>query len=125
MVLHLYPNVYLILLDAYSGNTLLEKDFGFDNSEFYKKLRDRGFVVQEKSFSNYPNTELSMPSILNMNYLDFLVEIQGEDSNDMSVTQKLWNENKVMEFFELNLLFLKNVHTLKDLHPDIRYLQLL
>jgi len=96
------PNVYLILLDAYSGNTLLEKDFGFDNSEFYKKLRDRGFVVQEKSFSNYPNTELSMPSILNMNYLDFLVEIQGEDSNDMSVTQKLWNENKVMEFFELN-----------------------
>ena len=96
------PNVYLILLDAYSGNILLEEDFGYDNSKFFEQLRDRGFFVKERSFSNYPNTELSMPSIMNMNYLDFLIEIQGEDSNDMRLTQKIWNENKVMQVFEAN-----------------------
>ena len=29
------PNVYLILLDAYSGNILLEEDFGYDNSKVF------------------------------------------------------------------------------------------
>ena len=96
------PNVYLILLDAYSGNILLEEDFGYDNSKFHEQLRERGFFVMERSFSNYPNTELSMPSIMNMNYLDFLIELQGEDSNDMRLTQNLWNENKVFEVFEAN-----------------------
>ena len=96
------PNVYLILLDAYSGNILLEHDFNYDNSKFFEQLRDRGFFVQEKSFSNYPNTELSMPSIMNMSYLDFLIELQGENSNDMRLTQKIWNENKVMQVFEAN-----------------------
>tara|TARA_A100001037_G_C15142781_1_gene634680 strand:- start:2118 stop:3626 length:1509 start_codon:yes stop_codon:yes gene_type:complete len=96
------PNVYLILLDAYSGNILLQHDFEFDNTEFSRKLENRGFYVQERSFSNYPNTELSMPSIMNMNYLEFLPKMQGEDSNDMRLTQKLWKENKVMQVFEAN-----------------------
>lgn len=96
------PNVYLLMLDAYSGNILLENDFEYDNSEFYKQLRERGFFVQERSFSNYPNTELSMPSIMNMNYLDFLIQMQGENSDDMRLTQKLWNENKVMQVFQAN-----------------------
>ena len=96
------PNVYFILLDAYSGEITLEQDYDYNNNEFYDKLTDRGFVVQKNSMSNYPNTELSMPSIMNMNYLDFLVDLQGTNSNDMSVTQKLWNDNRVMDFFKKN-----------------------
>tara|TARA_A100001037_G_scaffold80950_1_gene73059 strand:- start:165 stop:1682 length:1518 start_codon:yes stop_codon:yes gene_type:complete len=96
------PNVFLILLDAYSGNMLLKEDFDYDNSKFLDQLRERGFFVKDRSFSNYPNTELSMPSIMNMNYLDFLSELHGEDSNDMRLAQKLWNENKVMQVFDAN-----------------------
>ncbi len=96
------PDVYLLLLDAYSGEITLKNDFKYDNSKFYNQLEERGFFVQQKSFSNYPNTELSMPSIMNMNYLDFLPKLQGEESKDMRLTQKLWNENKVMQIFHAN-----------------------
>ena len=89
------PDVYFLLLDAYSGDATLKNDFGYDNSEFYKQLEKRGFFVQRDSFSNYPNTELSMPSIMNMQYLDFITKLQGEESRNQSLAQKLWNEKMV------------------------------
>ncbi len=94
------PNVYLLMLDAYSGNITLTKDFEYDNSEFYRQLEARGFFVQKESYSNYPNTALSMPSIMNMNYLDFLSEVQQKNSTDLRLIQNLWNNNKVMEVFQ-------------------------
>ena len=100
--LHQKPDVYFLLLDAYSGDITLKNDFGYDNSDFYNQLEKRGFFVQKESYSNYPNTELSMPSIMNMNYLDFLIPLQGEESKDMKLAQKLWNYNKVMQIFSAN-----------------------
>jgi hypothetical protein len=94
------PNVYLLLLDAYSGIITLENDFEFDNSKFYDDLEERGFFIQKDSFSNYPNTALSMPSIMNMNYLDFITQLPEKKSNDLRVVQKLDNQNKVMEIFK-------------------------
>ena len=96
------PDVYLLLLDAYSGDITLKNDFEFDNSEFYEQLTERGFLVQKDSLSNYPNTALSMPSIMNMNYLDFLSKLQGEESKDLRLAQQLWKENKVMQVFHAN-----------------------
>ena len=94
------PNVYLLMLDAYSGDITLKKDFGFDNSKFYQQLEQRGFFIQKESYSNYPNTDFSMPSIMNMNYLDFISDIQGEQSTDLRLVQELWNNNKVMQVFQ-------------------------
>jgi len=94
------PNVYLLLLDAYSGNITLKNDFEFDNSKFYKQLEERGFFVQKESFSNYPNTALSMPSIMNMNYLDFISQLPEKKSSDLRVVKELGNQNKVMQVFE-------------------------
>jgi len=96
------PDVYLLLLDAYSGDITLKNDFEFDNFEFYEQLTERGFLVQKDSLSNYPNTALSMPSIMNMNYLDFLSKLQGEESKDLRLAQQLWKENKVMQVFHAN-----------------------
>jgi len=96
------PDVYFLVLDAYSGDIILKNDFGYDNSEFNKQLKNRGFFVQERSFSNYPNTELSMPSIMNMAYLDSLSEILGENSTAKSLTRQIWNENKAMQVFKAN-----------------------
>jgi hypothetical protein len=104
------PDVYLLLLDAYSGEITLEDDFSYDNSKFYKQLEERGFFVQQESFSNYPNTELAMPSIMNMGYIDFIQKIQGEESSDRGLTQKLWNENKVMQIFHANEYEIHSFH---------------
>jgi len=96
------PDVYLILLDAYSGDTTLKKDYGFDNSEFKNKLKERGFFVPKNSFSNYPNTELSMPSIMNMMYLDNFTDVMGIDSKDKLALIELRQENNVMNIFQAN-----------------------
>ena len=96
------PDVYLLILDAYSGDVTLEKDYNFDNSKFKNELRDRGFFVQEPSYSNYPNTEFSLPSIMNMIYLDFLSEEFGKDSKNKITAIELRKQNKVMEIFKEN-----------------------
>jgi len=96
------PDVYFILLDAYSGDVTLEKDYNFDNSKFKNELRDRGFFVQEPSYSNYPNTEAALPSILNMMYLDSINEIVGKDSDDKKILIELRDGNNVMDIFNNN-----------------------
>ena len=96
------PDVYFLLLDAYAGDITLKNDFGYDNSEFYEQLEERGFFIQKNSLSNYPFTELSMPSIMNMNYLDFITKLQGNESRDMRLSQKIVEDNKVMEIFHEN-----------------------
>lgn len=39
-----YPNVYHILLDAYTNEDTLKNLYKFDNSEFYSKLKQKGFI---------------------------------------------------------------------------------
>jgi len=96
------PDVYFLLFDGYSGDITLKNDYGYDNSEFYEKLEERGFFIQKESLSNYPNTEFSITSIMNMNYLDFLTKLQSEESKDMRLAQQLLKDNKVMQVFHAN-----------------------
>ena len=64
-----HPNVYHILLDAHSSNYVLKKYCNFDNSKFYQNLRSKGFSIIEPSFSQYPATQMSVASMLNLEYL--------------------------------------------------------
>jgi hypothetical protein len=66
------PDVYYIILDGYGRQDVLQKEFGFDNSEFIDGLRARGFYVAECSQSNYAHTLYSLSSSLNYDYLDSL-----------------------------------------------------
>ena len=87
------PDIYFIVLDEYAGFLQLENDFGYDNNEFRIELEKRKFSVVENSFSNYPNTSLSLPSIMNMMYFDFIPEHLGTDSKNINVVQKMINKN--------------------------------
>lgn len=63
------PDIYLIILDAYSRADTLQNHYEFDNSTFINDLRDMGFVVSDCAYSNYGWTALSLASELNMDYL--------------------------------------------------------
>jgi len=67
------PDVYFIVLDGYARADMLAKYYGFDNRPFLDALRARGFSVQEASTSNYYWTDLSLPSMLNFDYLPALL----------------------------------------------------
>ena len=62
------PDIYFIILDAYSRQDLLKADFGFDNQPFINQLTALGFQVIPCSRSNYNATALSLSSMLNLNY---------------------------------------------------------
>ncbi len=60
-----YPNVYHIILDAYTNYDILKEEYNYDNASFYQALEDLGFVCFRSSHSNYPGTLFSMSSVLN------------------------------------------------------------
>ncbi|MDD5691135.1 MAG: hypothetical protein PHC37_05515 [Candidatus Omnitrophica bacterium] len=64
------PDIYYIILDAYGQADILKDEIGYNNSQFLDSLKARRFYVAEKSRSNYAWTMLSIPSALNMRYLN-------------------------------------------------------
>jgi hypothetical protein len=66
------PDIYYIILDGYGREDVLQDQFGYDNSVFLNKLRDMGFVIADCSQSNYAQTQMSLASSLNFNYIDVL-----------------------------------------------------
>ena len=64
------PDVYYIILDAYSRPDMLLKYHNLDTSGFGKELEELGFVLPACTQSNYSITALSLASSLNMDYVD-------------------------------------------------------
>lgn len=83
------PDIYYIILDGHTRSDNLTKVFDLDNSEFTDGLRDLGFLVTELSYTNYMQTQLSLASSLNMEYLDKLPPLVGERSNDRTTLNQL------------------------------------
>lgn len=62
-------NVYVLILDQYARSDVLAEVGGYDNTEFLEALEERGFVVVEDAFANYPVTVLSIASMLEGDYV--------------------------------------------------------
>ena len=63
------PDIYYIILDAYTRADVMQSHDNFDNSAFLDALASRGFYVPSAAVSNYPVTFLSLASSLNFHYL--------------------------------------------------------
>lgn len=85
------PDVYYFILDMYARADLLQKAYGYDNSEFIEGLRARGFYVAQCSQANFTRTELSVGSSLNMSYLQDLDPSFTPDSIKRRI---LWDSYK-------------------------------
>ena len=66
------PDIYYIILDAYSRDDILKDFYDFDNSSFLNNLTSLGFYVARCSQSNYAQTQLSLASALNMDFINAL-----------------------------------------------------
>lgn len=90
------PDIYYIILDAYASQSTLQEFYGYDNQPFLDALRERGFWVASESLSNYAFTTLSLPSSLEMNYLNYWTERLGQYSQDVTPQIELMSNNLVM-----------------------------
>ncbi len=59
------PDIYFIVLDAYTGGRSLRRNYHFDNAQFVSALEARGFFVPRASRSNYTLTYLALAAALN------------------------------------------------------------
>ena len=81
------PDIYYFILDSYGRSDLLASNFKYDNSAFISDLEKMGFYVADCSQSNYPRTDVSLGSSLNMDYLQNLNDKFTPKNEDRS---QLW-----------------------------------
>jgi hypothetical protein len=63
------PDIYFIVFDEHSSTSVLQEQFGYDNSSLDSALHQNGFFVSSASRSNYNFTPFSLASTFSMNYL--------------------------------------------------------
>lgn len=66
------PDIYYIILDAYTRDDVLQKIVDLDNTPFLDELAEIGFYIAYCSQSNYAQTRLSLATSLNSMYIEDL-----------------------------------------------------
>ena len=95
------PDVYYIILDEYGGPESM-KYLNYDNSQFYEFLKEKKFIIPEKSTGNYPISQFSIGSSLNMEYLSDLSNNVGKDSKSyLPIIQMVYNSQVIKNFKSL------------------------
>ena len=94
------PDVYYIILDGYGRSDVLKKEYGYDNSDFLNRLQDLGFIIAECSQSNYAQTQMSLSSSLNFNYIDALSDRFVPGSDDRTGLDALIHHSAVRQSLE-------------------------
>jgi len=97
-----YRDIYCIILDGYPNSEILINNFSFNNSFFTNSLVKNKFHFFENSRSNYTLTFLSMASLLNMEYINYLSNKKSISSTDRSFAYNLVSNNKVFTFLKKN-----------------------
>ncbi|MGB8195301.1 MAG: sulfatase-like hydrolase/transferase [Chitinophagaceae bacterium] len=94
------PDIYLIVMDEYSGSRMLRDFFHYNNEPFETALRQKGFFVAAKPSSNYSATPVSIASLFAMDYMPaFHRKLVAEDYTrsenivNQSATMQLLNDH--------------------------------
>jgi len=94
------PDIYYIVLDRYASASTLKEFYDFDNSKFIAYLSNKGFYVATESSCNYPKTDHSLASSLNMEYINYLSKSIKEKSKDRTLLYAIIQDNKVCRFLK-------------------------
>lgn len=76
------PDVYHLVLDGMGRPDILADRYALQVDEYLNELKSCGFDVSlRQSHANYVQTHLSLSSMLNLDYLDELLDAQGTSQN--------------------------------------------
>lgn len=94
------PDIYFILLDEYASSRSLKQRFNYNNT-FDSFLVRKGFSIQTSSRSNYNLTLFSVSSILNMQYLYEIGNVNAITIDDYMKCNMLIKKNEVIKFLSV------------------------
>jgi len=94
------PDIYYLIFDRYASAQSLKDYYNYDNGEFINFLTQKGFYVANQSYANYPITDLSLASSLNMEFLDLLSRSVGPGSGDFRPLYEKFTNHQVGNFLK-------------------------
>jgi hypothetical protein len=94
------PDVYYIILDAYARDDTLKAEFDLEITPFLSQLETMGFYVARCAQSNYVQTQLSLASSLNMDYLQALDPKYSPGQTSRVGMEELIHHSAVRKAFE-------------------------
>ena len=94
------PNIYYIIVDAYTRSDVFKALYHHDNSAFLAYLRERDFYVADKSRSNYCQTFLSLASSMNLRYFDDIEKIVNLEWKHRQPVIDILHDNVLFEFLK-------------------------
>jgi hypothetical protein len=89
-------DIYVIVLDTFGRADVLREYYDLDISSFVASLEQRNFYVPRRSRSNYSQTFLALPALLNLTYLDRMAAAMGPESQDRRPLKYLIEQNRLM-----------------------------
>lgn len=121
------PDIFYLIFDGFAGEDILKSVYDLDISPFFAQLEERGFYLAVSSKTNYSQTINSLPSSLNMSYLDGLADAVVDPSNWGPLAQAL-RQNLVstaLDEYGYDLItFSSGFWPTDDIRSDRRYRQL-
>lgn len=92
------PDIFYIILDGYGRSDALKRAIGFNNDFFVQGLKDRGFFVAEDSKANYCQTELSVASSLNFDFIPTVLPKMEASSNRREPLEQIIDKNAAAQY---------------------------
>lgn len=95
------PDIYYFIFDRYSRADILLNVYDIDNSDMVEFLKQSGFYIADKSWTNYTQSQLSITSSLNMQYIQDLINGYDSDSINVNPLRDLIEDHEVWRFLKL------------------------
>ena len=114
------PDIYHIIVDGFGHPDAIHSMYGVDVSAQLEELRRIGFTIPSTyTFANYAQTFLSLPSILNAEYLQNLV-VLDERNPSRSIMKGLIEDGRVVRALKnagYTFELLSGPYSATDSHP--------
>ena len=94
------PDLLIVVFDGYGSTEVLEEFYGFDNTEFLDALAGSGFHAPGSIVANYARTQLSITSLLQLDYVTLDGKISGTDLD--ALVRVVNGESRLVEAFTTN-----------------------
>lgn len=94
------PDIYFIIMDAYTGSDALREFYDFDNSDFIGRMEEMGFYFPKNVYSNFPWTEMSVPSTMNMEFVQELRKEDGQGLLTKNYLHRVLKDNRLVRLLK-------------------------
>ena len=94
------PDITYIILDGFGRSDALQRALNYSSEPFVEGLEKRGFFVAKDSHANYCQTELSVGSSLNMEFIQQLLPKVPLNAKDRSPLDTIIDDNRVAQYLK-------------------------